>query len=279
MEKTEVKNYMDLKNESCFKIKISVALCSNTILQHLQTHLFTIFVGKAFCCRFQFWLISGKKSQDDLAGLCLIKSNKRSNKWANQEGTYVRAPCPGLWELGPCTLPNLTVSLHGICQELKDYLKRREPDALQFGCLKTSVTAGFPLVSKEGSIAPRGGTRCTPVLDMAEPPPDCPVLGGRTQAEQAIGEHPANLWPGFFRQVLCSTFRKAYGGCVTVLKNRIWHRASRRINLFVLKHKEMLKSVCWKVYFSAHRAEANAMAPHNPSTILCIQFFLTSLCK
>lgn len=152
MEKTEVKNYMDLKNESCFKIKIKVALCSNTILQHLQTHLFTIFVGKDFCCRFQLWLINGKKSQDDLAGLCLIKSNKRSNKWANQEGTYVRAPCPGLWELGPCTLPNQTVSLRGICHELKDYLKRREPAALQFGCLKTSVTAGFPLVSKRVAL-------------------------------------------------------------------------------------------------------------------------------
>lgn len=152
MEKTEVKNYMDLKNEGCFKIKIKVALCSNTILQHLQTHLFTIFVGKDFCCRFQLWLINGKKSQDDLAGLCLIKSNKRSNKWANQEGTYVRAPCPGLWELGPCTLPNQTVSLRGICHELKDYLKRREPAALQFGCLKTSVTAGFPLVSKRVAL-------------------------------------------------------------------------------------------------------------------------------
>lgn len=182
MEKTEVKNYMDLKHESCFKMKIKVALCSDTILQHLQTHLFIIFVGKAFYCRFQFWLISWKKSQEDLAGLCLIKFNKRSNKWTNQEGTYVRAPCPGLWELGPCTLPKVTVSLYGICHKLKDYLKRREHDALQFSCLKTSITAGFPLMATVAGIAPRVGTGCTPALGMAETPPQtapCLEGGGR----------------------------------------------------------------------------------------------------
>lgn len=53
-EKTKVINYMDLKDERLFKIKIKVALCSNTVLQHLQTHLVIIFVGKDFRCRLQF---------------------------------------------------------------------------------------------------------------------------------------------------------------------------------------------------------------------------------
>lgn len=69
------------------------------------------FVGKAFYCRLQFWLIGWKNSQDHLAGLCLIKLKRRLNKWTNQERTYVRAPCPGLWELGAFTLPKPTVSL------------------------------------------------------------------------------------------------------------------------------------------------------------------------
>lgn len=156
--------------------------------------IFSLFLlEKLFYCRFQFWLISWKKSQDDLAGLCLIKFNKRSNKWTNQEGTYVRASCPGLWELGPCTLPKLTVSLYGICHELKNYLKRREPDDLPFSCLKTSVTAGFLLTAMVACIAqPQPSAWQTP-------PPDCSMLEGRRQAVQAIGDHPANLWPGFFR--------------------------------------------------------------------------------
>lgn len=191
----------------------------------------------------------------------------------------MRAPCPGLWELGPCTIPKLTVSLYGICHELKDCLKRREHDALQFSCSKTSTAAGFPLVSVEAGVAPRVGMGRAPAHGAAGPPRDCSMFGGRRQAVQATGDHPANLRPGFSRQVLCYTFRKAYAGCVTVLKNRIWHHDSFHINLLVLRHKEMLKSVCWKAYFSVHRAEANAMSPDNPSTILCIRFFLTLPCQ
>lgn len=102
---------MDLKNESCFKINIKVAFHSNTTLQCLQTHFFIIFCWESFYCRLQFWLIGWKNSQDHLAGLCLIKLKRRLNKWTNQERTYVRAPCPGLWQLGAFTLPKLTVSL------------------------------------------------------------------------------------------------------------------------------------------------------------------------
>lgn len=170
-------------------MKIKVALCSNAILQHLQTYLFIIFVGKAFYCRFQFWLISWKKSQKDLAFFFLIKFNKRWNKWTNEEGTYVRALCPGLWEPGPCTLPKLTVSLYSVCHELKGYLKRREPNALQFSCLKTSIPAGFPHVATEAGVAPHVGTERT----HGRAPPDHSTLGGRRQAVQAMGDHPAHL--------------------------------------------------------------------------------------
>lgn len=51
MEKTKVINYVDLKDERFFKIKIRAVLCSNTVLQCLQTHLVIIFVRKAFYCR------------------------------------------------------------------------------------------------------------------------------------------------------------------------------------------------------------------------------------
>ena len=128
------------------------------------------------------------------------------------------APCPALWEFGPFTLPKLTASLYGICHKLKDYLKRREPNALQFGCLKTSISAGFQLVSTEAGVAPRVGTGRTLPLGAAGTPRDSSVFGGRRQAGQAIGDHPANLWPGFFRQVPCYTCRKAYTGCTTMLK-------------------------------------------------------------
>lgn len=189
-EKAEVKNYMNIKNEGCFKTKIKVALCSSTTLQHLQAYLFIIFVGKAFYCRFQFWLICWKKSQEDLAFFFfLIKFNKRWNKWTNEEGTYARVPCPGLWKPGPRTLPKLTVSLCSICHELKGYLKRREPDALQFSCLKTSIAVGFPLVAMEAGAAPHVGTGRT----HGRAPPDPSVPGGRRQAVQARGDHPAHL--------------------------------------------------------------------------------------
>lgn len=143
---------------------------------------FHSFCWKSFLLQVSILINQLKISQDDLAGLCLINFNKRSNKWTNQDGTYVRAPCPGLWELGPCTLPKLTVSLYSICHELKDYLERREPDALQFGCLTTSVTAGFPLVATEAGVAPRVGTGRAPAHGLAGPPRDCSTCGGRRQA-------------------------------------------------------------------------------------------------
>lgn len=54
MEKAKEINYVDLKDECFFKIKIKVALCPNIVLQWLQTHLVIIFVRKAFYCRLQF---------------------------------------------------------------------------------------------------------------------------------------------------------------------------------------------------------------------------------
>lgn len=78
---------------------------------------------------------------------------------------------------------------------------------------------------------------------------------------------------GFLRQVLSCNFRKNYAGCVTVLKNRIWHRDSSHINLLVLKHKEMLINVFWKFYFSVQTAEANGMVRQIHSTVCALSFF------
>lgn len=270
MEKAEVKNSMDLRNESCFQIKAKVLFCSNTVLQHPQ-NIFSLFLlEKFFCCRSRCWLISWKNSQDDSAGLCLIKCNRRLNKWTNQEGTYVRAPCPGFWELGPQMLPKLTVLLYGICHELKDHLKRREADALQFSCLKTSITAGFLLLSMEAGMYPSP-------WHSRDPPQDCSILGGRRQAVQAVRDHPDNLWPGFFRQVLCYTFRKACTGCVTVLKNRLWHHDSFCINLLVRNTKKCLEVFAGK--FISLLTELKQMSWHCITLPLFHAFSFSSLCS
>lgn len=78
---------------------------------------------------------------------------------------------------------------------------------------------------------------------------------------------------GFLRQVLSCNFRKNYAGCVTVLKNRIWHHDSSHINLLVLKHKEMLINVFWKFYFFVQIAEANGMVRQIHSTVCALSFF------
>lgn len=135
----------------------------------------------------------------------------------------------------------------------------------------------IPTRGHGGWIVLRVGTGCTLALATAQIPPWL-LHAWREEAGCAtIGDHPANLRPGFFRQVLCYTFRKAYTGCVTVLKNRIWHRDSFHINLLVLKHKEMLKVFTGK--FISPFTELKQMAWHHITLPLFRAFSFSSLCS
>lgn len=145
----------------------------------------------------------------------------------------MRAPCPGLWELGPSTLPKLTVSLYVIRHESKDYLKRSEPDAWQRGCWKSSVTARFPLGSIEAG--PQHGPS-----DVPEPPawqrtpPAALCLGSGGRLRKPSVEHPANLCllsPGRCR----ATSQRLMLGASLCLKNRIWHCDSSHMKRKCLK--------------------------------------------
>lgn len=63
----------------------------------------------------------------------------------------MRAPCQGLWESSPLSLPKATVPPHHTCYDLKNLPKSREPNAL---LSKTSITPEFTLMSMEPGIAP-----------------------------------------------------------------------------------------------------------------------------